>query len=586
MKLKEIAHARTGDKGDISNISVIPYDEADYEWLKQELTAGKVKDYFSDICHGDVVRYELEGIKALNFVMDHALGGGVTRSLALDRHGKTLGMALLEMEVEKGTEVMKDAKETEGTENIGEPTKASGGKRIRIGSGAGYAGDRLEPALELLEKGNLDYIIFECLAERTVALGQQEKERNPEKGYNPLLEYRMRRALPLAARNHVRIITNMGAANPRAAAYKVKQIAEELGLGGLKIACITGDDITDRLQNYMDYSVLENQKKLGEMEEHLISANAYLGAEGIVQALEQGADVVITGRVSDPALTVGPLQYEFGWDTEKNPEQMGQAVLAGHLLECAGQVTGGYYADPGYKEVPGLEHLGFPIIEMDAGGMFAVTKVEGSGGCVTVDTCKEQTVYEIHDPTAYLTPDAAADFSHVIYRQAGGNCVAARGAFSHGRPEKLKVSVGYKDCYIGEGEISYGGSGCLARARLAADILEKRIRAVGIELEEFRVDYIGWNSLYGDKITENLVRGNGNMITAGMLPEVRLRVSGRSRERMMAELLADEVEALYTNGPAGGGGAVKRVSEIVSICSIFIPREDVQAKVSFLESHF
>ena len=598
MKLKEIAHARTGDKGDISNISVIPYDETDYEWLKQELTTEKVKDYFSEICHGSVVRYELDGIKALNFVMDHALGGGVTRSLSLDKHGKSLGMALLEMEVEGGAEgsedtgeqpadkaacLSADLPEHSGSVREEEQTKESGGKCIRIGSGAGYAGDRLEPAMELIEKGSLDYLIFECLAERTVALGQQEKEKDPEKGYNPLLEYRMRRVLPSARKNQVRIITNMGAANPRAAADKVKQIAEELGIGGLKIACVTGDDITDRLQSYKECVVLENQKTLGEMEEHLISANAYMGAEGIVRALEQGAQVVITGRVSDPALTVGPLQYEFGWNTEKNPLQMGQAVLAGHLLECAGQVTGGYYADPGYKEVPEIHRLGFPLIEMDESGMFTITKVEGSGGCVTVDTCKEQTVYEIHDPSAYITPDAVADFSRVTYRQAGENRVAAWGAVSHGRPEKLKVSIGYKDCYIGEGEISYGGSNCLERARLAADILEKRIRAAGIEPEEFRVDYIGWNSLYGEKITEKLVQGQGKMMTENMLPEVRLRVSGRCRDRLTAELLADEVEALYTNGPAGGGGAVKRASEIVSIGSIFIPRDDVQVKMRILE---
>lgn len=448
-------------------------------------------------------------------------------------------------------------------------------KKIRIGSGAGYAGDRIEPAIELMEKGDLDYIIFECLAERTVAIGQQDRERDSRKGYNRLLEYRMKRILPAMKEKHVKVITNMGAANPQAAAEVTCRIAGELGISGLKIAYVTGDDITGQLSEYGDYTVLENGRKLSQMQEYLISANAYMDAEGIIEALKAGANIVITGRVSDPALTIGPLVHEFGWDTEQNPDQMGQAILAGHLLECAGQVTGGYYADPGYKEVPDLDRLGFPLIEIDETGAFTVTKVEGSGGLVSVDTCKEQMIYEIHNPKAYMTPDAVADFSNVTFTQEGENRVRAEHATSHGRPDTWKVSVGYKDCCIGEGEISYGGVNCMARARLAADIIEKRISLVGIDLEEYRVDYIGCNSLYGDKISE--------MLKCAEPVEVRLRISGRTKEREQAELLADEVEALYTNGPAGGGGVVKRVSEIVSVCSIFIPREAITQNVKYIE---
>lgn len=447
-------------------------------------------------------------------------------------------------------------------------------KTIRIGSGAGYAGDRIEPAIELIEKGNLDYIIFECLAERTVAIGQQDKEKDPEKGYNQLLEYRMRKVLPLLATNHVKMITNMGAANPASAARQTKKIAEELGLSGLKIACVSGDDITEKLDHYIDHQVLENGKELSEMKESLISANVYMGSEGIQEALDHQADIVITGRVSDPALSIGPLVHEFGWNLEENPDQMGQAVLVGHLLECAGQVTGGYYADPGVKEVPHLERLGFPLIEISEDGSFVVTKVEGSGGLVSVDTCKEQTIYEIHNPKAYLTPDAIADFSNVHFTQVGENRVLAQNATTHGRPETLKVSVGYKDCFIGGGEISYGGETALARARMAADIVKKRVKLTGIQLDEYRADFIGYNSLYGDSLTEKM--------NAGIPSEVRLHISGRSSDRLQAELLANEIEALYTNGPAGGGGAEKQVKEIVSICSIFVPREDVQYQIEYL----
>lgn len=448
-------------------------------------------------------------------------------------------------------------------------------KKIRIGSGAGYAGDRIEPAVELMEKGNLDYIIFECLAERTVAIGQQDKEKDPSKGYNQLLDYRMEKILPLMAKNKVKVITNMGAANPVSAAERTCEIARKLGVGGLKIACVTGDDITDELDKYENEKVLEDGTVLKEKKDVLISANVYMGAEGITKALEEGADLVITGRVSDPALTIGPLVHEFGWNITDNPDQMGQAVLAGHLLECAGQVTGGYFADPGYKDVPELWKLGFPLIEIDETGAFTVTKVEGSGGLVSVDTCKEQMIYEIHNPKAYLTPDATADFLQVTFRQIGENQVRAEHATTHGRPETLKVSVGYKDCFIGECEISYGGSNCMARAELAAEILEKRIALTGIELEEYRTDFIGCNSLYRDAISKE--------ISSGTPCEVRLRAAGRTKDRKNAVLLANEVEALYTNGPAGGGGAVKRVSEVVSVCSIFVPRDDVTQKIRYFE---
>ena len=448
-------------------------------------------------------------------------------------------------------------------------------KTIRIGSGAGYAGDRIEPAMELLEKGNLNYIIFECLAERTVALGQQDRQADPTKGYNRLLRYRMERILPLVARTHTRVITNMGAANPQDAAKEVQRIAQELGLTGLRIAYVTGDDITPRLEQYYGSSILETGTSLESIKDAIVSANVYMGAQGIVEALEQGADIVITGRVSDPALTIGPLVHEFGWNITDHPDQMGQGVLMGHLLECAGQVTGGYYADPGYKDVPHLERLGFPLIEVNETGSFVVTKVEGSGGLVSVDTCKEQLIYEIHNPKAYLTPDAVADFSQVTFTQVGENRVLAQHATSHGLPPTLKVTVGYQDCYIGEGEISYGGSNCLARARLAAQIVRDRIDLTGLELEELRTDLIGYNALYGDAFAQRM--------EAPPPMEVRLRVSGRSACQEDAQLLANEVEALYTNGPAGGGGAVTRVTPVLSVCSIFIPREDVSFRVHMLE---
>ena len=349
-------------------------------------------------------------------------------------------------------------------------------------------------------------------------------------------------------------------------------------MSGYKIGYVTGDNIKDKIPQLLKdgwtFPNFDYDGNFNDILDKIYNCNVYIGHEGIEGCLAEGADVVITGRAADSALFLAPLKYEFGWAAD-DWDNLARGIMAGHLLECAGQVTGGYFADPGYKDVPDLWKLGFPLIEIDETGAFIVTKVEGSGGLVSVDTCKEQMIYEIHNPKAYLTPDATADFSKVTFRQIGENQVRAEHATTHGRPETLKVSVGYKDCFIGEGEISYGGSNCMARAELAAEILEKRIELTGIELDEYSTDFIGCNSLYRDAISKK--------IGSGTPCEVRLRAAGRTKDRKNAVLLANEVEALYTNGPAGGGGAVKRVSEIVSVCSIFVPRDAVEAKVTFRE---
>ena len=445
-------------------------------------------------------------------------------------------------------------------------------KTIRIGTGAGYAGDRIEPAVELIEKGNIDYIIFECLAERTIAIAQQQKLQNPERGYNELLEHRMRNILPLCYEKKVKIITNMGAANPIDAAKLVRRLGVEMGLKGLKIASVLGDDVLSNIDRYMEYEVLETGKKLKDINGEIISANAYLGIDGIVEALKNNADIIITGRVADPALFLAPMVYEFRWDIE-DFETIGQGIIIGHLLECGGQVTGGYFADPGYKNVEGLWKLGFPIAEVNEKGEAVITKVEGSGGVVSLDTCKEQLLYEIHDPSQYFTPDGVADFTKLQIEQVDKDKVSVKCGTGKEKPDKLKVSIGYKDCFIGVGEISYGGSGAINRAGLAAEIVRKRLSLLGIHPDEIRYDLIGANSLYGDTI--DICNGEPN--------EIRLRVSARTDKRETAVKVTNEVEALYTNGPAGGGGAEKSIKEIVSVASIFISRGDVNIKVVYEE---
>lgn len=444
-------------------------------------------------------------------------------------------------------------------------------KTIRIGAGAGYAGDRLEPALEIMEKGNVDYISFECLAERTIAIAQQQKLVDPQKGYNGLLQHRMDKVLPLAYKNKIKVITNMGAANPQAAVDVICKMAEEKGIKGLKVAGVYGDDVFDKLDKYQDTKVWETGRPLKELDGEIISANVYMGIDGIVEALKNGADIIVTGRVSDPALFLAPLVYEFGWDIN-NYDLMGKGTLLGHLLECGGQVCGGYYAEPGKKDVERLWELGFPIAEVSENGDIKITKVEKTGGLVTKDTCAEQMIYEIHNPEEYITPDCVADFSNVLFEDAGKDIVEANGATGREKPQTLKVSLGYKDCFIGEGEISYGGPNALQRAKLAAEIVEKRLELTNVKYDEIRIDFIGLNGIY-----KNTDRKYNTP------EEVRLRVAARTKTKYDAVQIGNEVETLYTNGPAGGGGATKSVSEIVSVASILIDRNDVKAQVIYKE---
>ena len=447
-------------------------------------------------------------------------------------------------------------------------------KKIRIGGGAGFAGDRVDPAVTLIRQGKLDYIIFECLAERTIGLARQEMLQDPTKGYSRLLEYRLSQVLKPAKEHGVKIITNMGAVNPQAAVAKAMEIAKAQGITGLKFAAVTGDSVYETLDEYDSQPILEFPGRVGDWKERIVSANAYMGAEGIIEALRNGADVVITGRVSDPTLTLAPLCFEYGW-TAENQRELGQCILAGHLLECGGQVTGGYYADPGYKEVPDLDNLGFPLVEFDETGHFVLTKVEGTGGLVCVDTCKEQMLYEIHDPTAYFTPDAIADFSQVRFTSDGKDRVSAWGATSHGVPQTLKVNVCYRDSFITDCEISYGGSNALERARLAGDVFLKRLDRLGVQYSETRVDYIGYNSLYRDKI--------GALLCSAPPGEVRLHVAVRTDDRANAVKVSNEGDSIYTNGPAGGGGATMHISEIMSVFSFFLPRDKVKPQVTYEE---
>lgn len=444
-------------------------------------------------------------------------------------------------------------------------------RTIRIGSGAGYSGDRIEPAVELAEKGDIQYLVFECLGERTVALAQQARMKDPDSGYDPLLEERMRAVLPLCAAKGIKIVTNMGAANPLSAAKKTAEIARSLGLS-LKVAAIGGDDVLEACKA-QDLPIMEFDGRISQFGNRLLSANAYLGAAPMARALSGGADVVITGRASDPALFLAPMIHAFDWAMD-DWNLLGQGIVAGHLLECAGQITGGYFADPGCKDVEGLARLGFPIGEVSEDGSLVITKVTGSGGAVTARTCKEQLLYEVHDPQRYLQPDVVADFSHVTVEEIGPDRVRIGGGRGTARPDTLKVSVGYLDSFIGEGQISYAGPNALARGRLALDIVRERLQLTGVAATELRFDLIGMDSLHGRQLAAH----------AHEPYEVRVRVTGRTDSLREAVRIGNEVETLYTNGPAGGGGAWKSAREVVAVASVLLPREQALPQVRFVEA--
>ncbi len=444
-------------------------------------------------------------------------------------------------------------------------------KILRIGTGAGFSGDRIEPAVELCEKGDIDYLVFECLAERTIALAQLEKLSNPNGGYDKLLEQRMVAVLPICQQKNIKIITNMGAANPLAASKKVQKVARSLGIHGLKIITIIGDDIADKIDK--ENCLLDvTQASISYLGDRFISANAYIGAEAIVEALAQNADVIITGRASDSSMFLAPQIYEFGWAMD-DWIKLGRGTIIGHMLECAGQVTGGYFSDPGQKEVPNIAKLGFPLAEIDFEGNAVITKVKDSGGIVSEATCKEQLLYEIHDPKFYLQPDVIADFSNVMIQQVGENRVAITGGSGRARTGKLKVSVGYDDGWVGDGQISYAGLGCVERGKLAINIIKERIDLTAINCTETRGDLIGVNSIFGED--SNGYENNS---------EIRMRFVARCQDKFNAQRICREVEALYLNGPSGGGGVVTSFKKIIAVASTLIPKQLVDIKLKILES--
>jgi len=444
-------------------------------------------------------------------------------------------------------------------------------RTFRIGSGAGYSGDRIDPAHDLAERGQLDALVFECLAERTIALAQLRRSIDPLQGYDPLLRERLEAVLPACHAQGCTIITNMGAANPLAAGHVALDVARDHGLAGLTVAVVEGDDVLTWMQDN-DVPLLETPgSTVRSLGSSLISANAYLGADALLPALRGGANVIVTGRVADPSLFLAPLMHHFGWPAD-DWQKMGQGIVAGHLLECSSQISGGYIADPGFVDVPNLAEVGFPFADVSADGTMVLGKLEGTGGRIDRLTCTAQLLYEIEDPTAYLQADVVADFSRVVFQQLGPDRVRVQGATGRTRPDTLKVTLGYRDGFVGEGQISYAGPGARARGELALSVLRARLHRQGWAHLEHRAELIGVNAMHGAKLG------------ADAEPyEVRLRLAVRCTSRAQAERVAQEVEALYISGPAAGGGVTQSVREVIAVASALIPRAVVNARTTMLK---
>ena len=385
-------------------------------------------------------------------------------------------------------------------------------RTLRLGGGAGFAGDRLDAAVDLARRGALDWLVLECLAERTIALAQLRRRRDAGSGYDERLQARAESLLPILADTGTRLVSNLGAAHPLAAAEAIATIARGLGLR-TRVAAVTGDDVLDALDDSM--LALESGRPLADYAS-IVSANAYLGADALLPAIASGAPVVVTGRVADPSLFVAPLMHAFGWAAD-DIDRLARATAVGHLLECAGQLCGGYFADPGRKDVPGMASLGFPWADVDADGAATLGKVDGTGGRITVASATEQLLYEVTDPHGYLTPDVTADFSAVTLEQTAPDRVAVAGARGRPRPATLKVSVGYLAGFVGEGEIGYAGDHALERAELAAAIVRERLDG---RFDAMRVDLIGATSMHGRALDPE-----------ARPYEVRLRVAARARSR-------------------------------------------------------
>ena len=449
---------------------------------------------------------------------------------------------------------------------------------VRLGAGMAFWGDSVQPAITMAERGEIDYLCCDHLAELTMSILSKQRKKNPEFGYTRDILDLLRGALATCVEKGVKIVTNAGGANPRACAAAIAQLARELGITGLRIAVVTGDDIETKIDDLMAQGVpfanMDTGQDLVAVRDLLTHACAYTGCEGIVEALGNGADIVVCGRVTDIALYLGPLIHEFGWAPD-DWQRLGMATVVSHCIECGGQATGGLYAG-GWQDIPDLENLGYPIAEFSEDGTAVITKTPGTGGRVDVGTVSEQLVYEILDPNNYLTADVTADFSQARLEQVGKDQIRVSGATGKPRPETLKVNMGYRAGFIGEAQFTYTWPDARAKARRGLEFLKNRLERARFKYEDEIVEYVGQNSMWEDRIA---------VPDADELTELVVRYAARCESAVEARKVFTECVPLYNNGPAGVAGVGTRppLKELYALWPCLVPREHITQSVEIVE---
>ncbi|MBS4020975.1 MAG: DUF1446 domain-containing protein [Dethiobacter sp.] len=452
-------------------------------------------------------------------------------------------------------------------------------KKVRIGAGQGFLGDSPFPALDVVRHGSVKYLCCDALAELTLAILEKLRKRSTGTGWAPDLKLYMNLLLNECVQRGVKIITSAGGLNPVGAAAEIGEIAQSLGIKGLKIAVVGGDDISSSLDTLkaggVTFENMESGVQFDSLKrEDILFANVYLGAEPIIKALALGADVVVTGRCADTALFLAPMVHELGWKLD-DWDKIAAGVVCGHLMECSAQSTGGNFSGD-WWEVPAMHRPGYPVVEISEDGEAVLTKPEPCGGLVSRETVTEQLVYEIGDPRSYITPDVIADFTSVRLEDLGDNRVAIKGVKGRQRPDNLKVSIGYSNGFCGEMTIRYPWPHALRKAQKAEEIIRQQLKMLPISVEEIIAEYVGINSLLGPAAVE----------PAEELNEVGLRMAIRTRSKREAEMFPRLFPSLALNGPPGlgaGSFGAERARELISLWSALIPRELVTATVTVLE---
>ncbi|MBA3035579.1 MAG: DUF1446 domain-containing protein [Desulfobacterium sp.] len=451
-------------------------------------------------------------------------------------------------------------------------------KKVVIGSGSAFWGDIFEPALEMAQSGEVQYMGFDHLAELTMAILNRMKAKNPEAGYIPDIIPWTKRLLPVTQKNGIKMITNAGGANPVQAALEVAKVIKELNLAPMKLGVVSGDDILPyindiRAQGWKFKNLDTGEEDIDSIADRIAAANAYIGADNIIKELKNGADMIICGRVSDNALYVGPIMHEFGWDfSDQYIDRIAAAVTVGHIIECSACVSGGMSNMWKVSERPW--DIGFPIAEFYENGDALITKTSGSGGIVNSWTVKEHLLYEIIDPANYLMPDGIGDFTALKLHDEARNRVMVTEMKGKKRPDTLKVCIGFKDGFIGEGLIYFPSPDALAKAQWAEKWLRERFKKLGINFRELRIDYMGVNMLHGEAAEVEDRDYN----------EIGLRIAGRTHTYKEAEAVRREATHLWTMGPVGSSfGVPMNVRPVIALWPSLVPRDAVKIESQLME---